>query len=135
MNFDEWNVDFLADYIVNTHHNYVRKYLPEITGYAAKVAQVHGDKHPELLKINELISAINKELSAHLVEEETSLFPLIKEIVKAKNANSTWEQKGTFSTLVHQTEAEHTQVGKYVEEIRTLSHQYTIPEMHRLVFA
>lgn len=128
MNFDEWNVDFLADYIVNTHHNYVRKYLPEITGYAAKVAQVHGDKHPELLKINELISAINKELSAHLVEEETSLFPLIKEIVKAKNANSTWEQKGTFSTLVHQTEAEHTQVGKYVEEIRTLSHQYAIPE-------
>ena len=30
----------------NTHHKYVRKYLPEITAYSAKVAKVHGDKHP-----------------------------------------------------------------------------------------
>ncbi|MBS1620256.1 MAG: DUF542 domain-containing protein, partial [Bacteroidetes bacterium] len=37
-NYNEWNLDFLADYIINTHHSFVRKYLPEIRGYAAKVA-------------------------------------------------------------------------------------------------
>ena len=26
--YNEWGLDFLADYIVNTHHRYVRKYLP-----------------------------------------------------------------------------------------------------------
>ena len=40
--YDEWNLDFLADYIVNTHHSYVRKSLPDIMAYAEKVMKVHG---------------------------------------------------------------------------------------------
>ena len=40
--YNEWKLDFLADYIVNTHHSYVKNTLPEIVGYATKVASVHG---------------------------------------------------------------------------------------------
>src|SRR5215467_14609873 len=29
LRFDEWNIDFLTDYIVNVHHQYLRKALPE----------------------------------------------------------------------------------------------------------
>jgi regulator of cell morphogenesis and NO signaling len=28
--FGDWSIDFLADYIVNTHHSYVRKMLPDL---------------------------------------------------------------------------------------------------------
>ncbi len=28
--YGDWSLDFLADYIVNTHHSYVRKTLPEL---------------------------------------------------------------------------------------------------------
>ena len=28
--YNDWSLDFLADYIVNTHHSYVRKNLPDI---------------------------------------------------------------------------------------------------------
>ncbi len=53
MPYNEWNLDFLVDYIVNTHHRYIRKQLPDITTYANKVMEVHGEKHPELIEINQ----------------------------------------------------------------------------------
>src|SRR5687768_4643707 len=40
--YDSWNLDFLADYIVNTHHSYVKTQLPDIKAYAEKVMNVHG---------------------------------------------------------------------------------------------
>src|SRR5690554_2569321 len=46
VNYADWDVDFLVDYVKNIHHNYARKYLPELKQYATKVAQVHGDAHP-----------------------------------------------------------------------------------------
>ena len=36
-NFNEWKLDFLADYIVNTHHRYVIKTLPELVFYTQKI--------------------------------------------------------------------------------------------------
>jgi len=130
LNYDEWNLDFLADYIVNTHHQYVRKYLPEIKAYAAKVAQVHGDSHPELLKINELVVKVDKEMFEHMADEEGKLFPTIKEIVKTKNNNAVYSkvEGQSFSEMVTATEGEHDSVGDAVKEIRELSADFTIPE-------
>src|SRR6187549_3087465 len=68
--YGDWSLDFLADYIVNTHHSYVKKTLPDLRQYAAKVAGVHGSQHPELHRIAQLVEEINAELSAHLVKEE-----------------------------------------------------------------
>lgn len=128
LNYDEWNLDFLADYVVNTHHNFVRKYLPEIKGYAIKVAQVHGGRHPELLEIKELVEDVYNELMEHMVDEENKLFPLIKEIVKAKNNNTAYKKEVSFKDMVAATEAEHDSVGRAMEEIRRLSDNYAIPD-------
>ena len=83
--YGDWTLDFLADYIINTHHSYVRKTLPDITAYAAKVMQVHGKHHPELIRISQLVSEENAELTGHLVKEEKILFPYIKALVAAKS--------------------------------------------------
>lgn len=129
LNYDEWNLDFLADYIVNTHHNFVRKYLPEIKGYAIKVAQVHGGRHEELIPIKSLVEEVHEELFEHMADEENNLFPVIKEIVKAKNANTPFQKEGkTFKEMVATTEAEHDSVGRAMEEIRRLSDNYAIPD-------
>ena len=129
-NYNEWNIDFLADYITNTHHQYVRKYLPEIVQYAAKVAQVHGTQHPELANINKLVAKINSELTTHLEQEETILFPLIKSIYnKKKNTQQldTNEIKSLTATL-NELEHEHETVGNDLEEIRILSNNFNIPQ-------
>lgn len=128
--YGDWSLDFLADYIVNTHHTYVRKTLPELRGYALKVAQVHGSYHPELLTIQQLVEAINKELTEHMDEEETSVFPFIKKIVQAKKSNdkAAVAQLGSVQNPVKEMEAEHEQAGKILESIRSISNNYELPQ-------
>lgn len=128
--YNEWELDFLADYIVNTHHSYVKKSLPDLISYAAKVAKVHGEHHPEMLPIHQLVEAVNAEFTAHMVKEEQVLFPYIKELVVLKN-NASPMQSSSFGSVqgpINMMEMEHEMVGKNMEAIRTLSANYSLPE-------
>lgn len=128
--YGDWGLDFLADYIVNTHHSYVKKSLPDIRTYAAKVAQVHGDRHPELSTVLQLVEEVNRELTSHMLKEEKVLFPFIKDLVAAGNSEKRVQvsQFGTVQNPINMMEMEHEMVGKNMEEIRTLTNNYTLPE-------
>jgi regulator of cell morphogenesis and NO signaling len=128
--YGDWSLDFLADYIVNTHHSFVNKNLPDIKAYADKVSKVHGDHHPELIRINELVQEVYAELTAHTAKEEKVLFPYIKELVAAnKNIQPLHEAAfGTVQNPINMMEMEHEMVGKNLEEIRLLSNNYLLPE-------
>ncbi len=129
LRYSEWPIDFLASYIENTHHAYVKKWLPEIRAYALKVANVHGHQHPELNTILSLVEEVNTELLAHMTKEEQVLFPFIKKQVFAQ-ANSTPLQIPPFGNVqnpVAVMEAEHELVGRNLETIRVLSNNYTLP--------
>jgi regulator of cell morphogenesis and NO signaling len=129
--YNDWSLDFLADYIVNTHHSYVKKTIPDLRSYAAKVAKVHGDHHPELITINKLAEEICDEMSTHMVKEETVLFPYVKQLVAFKNNGNGNGQFGNFETIqtpINMMEMEHELVGKDMEEIRNLSKNFSVPE-------
>lgn len=128
ISYNDWNIDFLADYITNTHHSYVRKYLPELLTYALKVSQVHGPEHPELIEINALVKKINDELLEHCEEEERVLFSYVKQIVQAKNTNQPLVKEKNLAALITELEAEHDFVGRCLDKIRELSNGYAIPE-------
>lgn len=128
--YDDWSLDFLADYIVNTHHNYASKTLPDIRAYAEKVMKVHGKHHPELVRIHQLVEEVTGELMAHMIKEEKVLFPYIKGLIAAKN-NTQPPQAAHFGTVqapINMMEMEHELVGNNLTEIRTLSQNYLLPE-------
>ncbi|EMR02384.1 iron-sulfur cluster repair di-iron protein [Cesiribacter andamanensis] len=139
--YNEWDPAFLADYIVNTHHSYVRQMLPELSTYAQKVARVHGQQHPELLEINRLVESIWEELMGHLPKEEEILFPFIKQLVQASSSGRPLEKPhfGTVENPVRMMEMEHEAAGHDLEKIRELSNHYTLPEdacgSYRLLFS
>ncbi len=128
--YNDWSLDFLVDYIVNTHHSYVKKTLPDIKAYAEKVMQVHGTHHPELYAVNKLVQEIYVELTSHLAKEEKVLFPYIKELVAIKSKEQPLHAAhfGTVKNPINMMEMEHELVGKNLEEIRTLTIDYTLPE-------
>jgi regulator of cell morphogenesis and NO signaling len=128
--YNEWSLDFLADYIVNTHHSYVKKVLPDIKAYAAKVSKVHGERHPELIPIYQLVEEIYREMTSHMAKEENILFPYIKDLVIEKNnATSLSSSKfGSIKNPVTMMEMEHETAGNIMKEIRHLSHDYKLPE-------
>jgi regulator of cell morphogenesis and NO signaling len=127
--YDEWELDFLIDYIINNHHNYIRSITPLISSLAGKVVSAHGKNHPEVIKIAEIFSTLGKELSQHLMKEEQILFPYIKNLVNIKNNNSKYEPP-YFSSVenpIRMMEAEHTAAADEMYEIRNLSKNYLIP--------
>lgn len=128
--YHEWGIDFLADFIVNTHHAFLRKNLPDIKMYAAKVAQVHGGHHPELHRVNELVQAVSSELLEHAGDEEKTLFPYIKQLVAAKNAGQPLPTSafGGFRNKVDKLVKEHTTVGGMIDELHAITQGYAIPE-------
>ncbi|HVT85024.1 MAG TPA: iron-sulfur cluster repair di-iron protein [Chitinophagaceae bacterium] len=128
--YNDWSLDFLADYIVNTHHSYVVKTLPDIKAYAEKVMQVHGSRHPELIPIRQLVEEIYSELMAHMMKEERVLFPYIKGLVAATNGKQPLQAShfGTVQNPINMMEMEHEAVSENLNRIRQLSNNYTLPE-------
>ncbi len=122
-NFNEWSLDFLCDYIVNTHHKTVLNLLPQLTFYTRKIADVHGDNHPELIEIATLFSQINTELLQHLDKEEEVLFPAIKSLLKTK----TTESKETVISEITRMTGEHEFAGGAMDRINVLSDNYSVP--------
>ena len=51
VDFEKMNLTQLADYIVQTHHAYVKNEMPQIHAYLEKISSKHGERHPELYKI------------------------------------------------------------------------------------
>ncbi len=128
--YNEWSLDFLADYIVNTHHTYVKKTLPDLLFYANKVARVHGQRHPELVEINHHVEEVNAELTAHMMKEEKVLFPYVKALALSAKGEAPAQAAhfGTVQNPINMMEMEHELVGKEMGLIRTLSDNYTLPE-------
>ena len=122
-NFKEWNLSFLSDYIVNTHHKFVLKTLPELVFYTRKIADVHGGHHPELLEVESLFSKIKEELRQHLKNEEEVLFPAIKEAEK----NASAKVKATIVSEITRMQGEHEFAGGAMDKINVLTNNYLIP--------
>jgi len=128
--YNEWNIDFLADYIVNNHHAYIKKNLPDIRTYAAKVNQVHGSRHPELERVYELVEAVQVELTEHMMKEEEILFPYIKNLVSSKNNRLSLPRPsfGTVQNPVQMMEDEHEMVAQDLRELRDITKNYALPQ-------
>ncbi len=121
-----WSPDFLADYVVNVHHAYVRESLPVLQAFTEKVARVHGGTSPETVEIAELAA----ELGAHLDDEERALFPYVRDLVAARREGREPERPafGTVSDSIQELESEHEHAGALLREIRRLSGDFTPPE-------
>ncbi len=123
-NFNDWDLGFLADYIVNTHHKFVLKALPELVFYTQKIASVHSANHPELIAVADLFGKINTELVQHLQKEEEVLFPAIKEALRT----SSLEAKRTIASEITRMGSEHEFVGGAMDKINELTNNYAIPD-------
>jgi regulator of cell morphogenesis and NO signaling len=122
-NFIEWEPGFLCDYIVNTHHKYVVKSLPDLVHYTDKIASVHGERHPELAEVADLFSQINRELLQHMKNEEEVLFPAIKEVLSSGSGKA----KATIISEIVRLSGEHEFAGGAMDKINVITHHYLVP--------
>lgn len=127
---ETYELDKLAKYIVEKHHTYVRQRIPEIEPFLDKVVRVHGEKHPELKKVQENFQAVKEELLNHMQKEEKVLFPYIEQMMEAKKNNAQLEPPffGTIKNPINMMEMEHESAGNAFKEIREITNDLTPPD-------
>lgn len=114
----------LIDHIVDVHHGYLYRALPELEQYTRTIMNVHGSRHPELAQVHERFKEISQELTAHLPKEETIMFPAIRQLESEPSEN----QAGLCRQLIESLEDEHEACGHLLKKIREITFDYALPE-------
>ncbi len=107
----------LIDYIVATHHVFVRRELAAIDPLLQRVMHAHFRNYGETLReIHRRFSALEGALELHLMKEEEVLFPRIL--------------AGSSEALdpLQEMEDEHDGAGEILHELRELTEGFSPPE-------
>jgi regulator of cell morphogenesis and NO signaling len=119
----------LTQHIRGRHHHYVREAIQRVMNLLAKVKSKHGQKQPEIEKIEGLFAALSREMIMHMQKEEQILFPYIDALEHSARGNGTVEPP-FFQTVRNPIQAmmkEHNAVGDLMKQIRKASSDYTAP--------
>jgi regulator of cell morphogenesis and NO signaling len=127
--FASWDVQTLVKYIVKNHHGYVREAIPTLRTHTRKVADVHGERHPELVHIARLFERVAHEMTDHMAKEEHILFPFVVDMAVAAQSGDILPRPpfGTVENPIRMMEHEHQFVGDAMAEIRSLTDGYQLP--------
>lgn len=108
----------LLNLIVGRHHGYLREVMPFLEMLAIKVARVHGDGEPRLLRLRDAYLQLKEALEPHLDQEERVLFPAL---LQAEPSEAVLRSE--FSSM----HLEHLAVGDLLQEIRALTDDFQAP--------
>jgi regulator of cell morphogenesis and NO signaling len=128
--FERWELDALVEHIVTSHHAFVKGAIPVLMAHTAKVASVHGGRHPEVVEIYELMRAVAEEMTSHMQKEELMLFPYIKALAKSMREGTEPPRApfGSVANPIRMMESEHSSAGGAMERIRELTNGFRPPE-------
>lgn len=126
-------LDELAEYIVETHHTFLRRELPRLRAMSQRVAEVHGGHTPSLIEMFHVFVGLENELTSHMMKEEQVLFPAI--IAMVRQGATVGPLDGPIACMIH----EHDVAGQALEDLRRLSKGFEPPadacNTYRAVFA
>jgi regulator of cell morphogenesis and NO signaling len=121
----DWRSARLADlcgHIVATHHAFLRRELPRLRELLAKLARVHGDRHPELRETFAVFGPFADDLERHMEKEERVLFPLIARIESGEVPRTPFVLQP-----IAVMEAEHDEAGGAMKEMQRMTSGYAVP--------
>jgi len=130
----------LIEEIIQRHHAYLRRRLPELTRMLDRVSAAHGKRHPELHAIREVFASLRDELTTHMMKEERILFPAIVELerAQAEARRCAILGCGSMANPISVMESEHQSAGDALSLLRRLTNDYDVPhdacETYRALF-
>lgn len=140
LQFDRWKVDFLIEYIINVHHEYLKLSVPVLNGTLLSFVDGHLKQYPELREMQEVFQELVQLIQRNNQHEEETIFPYIKLIANA------YHRKESYGSLFVKTlrkpltnlETENNKMSNLLGQLRAVTHNYTFPENactnHRVVF-
>jgi regulator of cell morphogenesis and NO signaling len=140
LQFHNWKIDFLVDYIINVHHAYLEATIPALKSAILSFIEGHKKKFPELDKMLIAFTELTNILVLQNKHEEEITFPYIKQL------DSTHRRKEVYGNLFVRTlrkplsnfEKENNTIRKLLEELQILANEYQFPPNactnHQVIF-
>ncbi|RKD88086.1 iron-sulfur cluster repair di-iron protein [Halopiger aswanensis] len=116
----------LANVIVWDHHRPLRRNLPDLEALVEKVADVHGDSHPELRDVEREVTALVDDMFHHIDDEEQNAFPIVKKL--DTGTELTAAERAHIEDEIEHLEEEHAETADRLERINDLTDGYAVPE-------
>lgn len=142
LSYASWTPDFLIDYIINIHHEYLRNNLSTIRAQVEDFVKEHLKKYPYLAEVERKLNYLDKSMIPHLLQEEEVIFPYIRQISHAYNSKESYASllvrtlRKPVEELMHD---EHDEMENILSQLRELTGNYIAPEgactSHRLAYA
>jgi regulator of cell morphogenesis and NO signaling len=121
----------LIRFIVGKYHADLRTELPRLGQMTAKVLDVHGEKHPDVLPaLAATFRGLREELESHMMKEERILFPYVErlEALDADGQRLPASPFGSIQAPIGMMEHEHESAGQALARLRELTAGYVPPE-------
>ena len=127
--FQRLPLNDLIKHIVHTHHVFTENELVRLDSLTKKVISAHGENHPELRTVGELLDRLAADLTPHMFKEEQVLFPYILALEKAhaENQAAPFAPFGTVNNPIRRMMLEHDAVGEMLRDLRNITSNYTAP--------
>ena len=142
IDFASWDTDFLIDYIVNIHHQYLKNSLPETKKILDDFSKEHVKKYSYIGDLEKQFDLLFKQLISSMKWEEEVLFPYIRQVAHAHKGKQQYAVLlvKTLRKPVEETMFKsHETVSDLILSIRKITNQYTTPEnvctSHKVVIA
>lgn len=125
-NFNDWSIDKLIGYIIDNHHQYVNKTVPEIAGLFKTIFAYSSVQSTDLTRAGELFRLLGNDMKQHMQKEELALFPAMKKLEAIINVGV--NERTNFvplQSLVSVVEMEHDTSGIVLKQLVTLQDRIT----------
>lgn len=130
VNYHEMDIASLISHIQDEHHAYLDQNIPVIGQLAAKVAEVHGENHHEVITVNNLITGFTTNFSKQLATIQKLIYPSIKALFISEENQSkpTTSDRFLLNNLMQKTIEVHQQEGQLFKKIAELTNGHRPPE-------
>ena len=128
-NTNNADIPSLIELSKDGYHVSISDTIFEILPFAAKVAEVHGFEHAEVVEINKLVKGIDSVITEMFQNSIMSLYPIMDEIIElnAKKVGVSLELLKNLQKTIKRNEIAQQLVGDSLKEIAALSSHYSVP--------
>lgn len=128
--FSQRPLSELIQYIVRTHHDFIREEMPRLHALSERVVAARKWLNPELIELARKLRRLSGDLTFHMSHCENKVFPYIEALERAMREGAPVARMSPehAESLIEEVMVGHAPAGEMLRQIETDTDGFTLPE-------
>jgi regulator of cell morphogenesis and NO signaling len=126
IDFNNWPLPFLIDYIQHVHHAYARNAGQQLQRHLETFVTGHLKKYPYLAEVQEAYALLMTLLLEHMEDEERRVFPYLRQLCSAYENRESYGKLfvRTLGRSLDTVSGDHKRIAAALKGLRTITNNY-----------